>query len=549
MAESGTYDLPTLLRRQQMAEQMAVDASKPRPIHHWAQGLAQLADTAASSYALNQANRNVADVRRSDQMALKDAIAGLMGGANPQVGPAGPQPSPQAPPMAPAGIPPPKPMAGSPTGLPVPGDVPPVTGPRPGGPVPSSSKVIGDDEAVRMGLYDPPAGASPARTQVASAMAGPPPTGAPPAAAAPTPPNTAPPTSSQVPPNNRAAILQLLSASPGSPAYQLGTQLVGQTLKPHDFGFQTLPDGTVLRTDPQKGTVSPIYQAPSKPSFGVVGKDPYGNDVHGFIDTFKQTTSPVSVAPQNAAPGTPGSPGSATGDEYFNTLPKPQAAQVKAIVEGRLSPPGSFALKTPYWQKMMADAAQYEPGFDMTKWTARNATAKDFASGKSAQNITSFNTALGHLDTLDKAATELGNTSFPMFNTVGNMLRSATGDPRVNKFNVAKTAVADELTRAFRGTGGNVHDLVQWEKAINSAASPEQLKAAIRQAGELLRSRIDSLGDTYNRGMNTKTEPLSLISPKARAVMERLSGEAQPETPTPPPGNVRKYNPATGKIE
>lgn len=38
----------------------------------------------------------------------------------------------------------------------LPPDAPPQTGPRPGGPIPSSARVIGDDEAVRLGLYDAP---------------------------------------------------------------------------------------------------------------------------------------------------------------------------------------------------------------------------------------------------------------------------------------------------------------------------------------------------------------------------------------------------------
>lgn len=31
------------------------------------------------------------------------------------------------------------------------------------------------------------------------------------------------------------------------------------------YGFQTLPDGTIIRTDSRRGTVEPIYQAPTKP--------------------------------------------------------------------------------------------------------------------------------------------------------------------------------------------------------------------------------------------------------------------------------------------
>ena len=55
--------------------------------------------------------------------------------------------------------------------------------------------------------------------------------------------------------------------------------------QPHQYGFQTTSDGTILRTDPLTGTVTPIYQAGAKPSFTKVGTDPTtGQDVMCFVD-------------------------------------------------------------------------------------------------------------------------------------------------------------------------------------------------------------------------------------------------------------------------
>lgn len=69
----------------------------------------------------------------------------------------------------------PSPMAMGQNGQPVlasdgglmPPDAPPINAPRPGGPIPSSARVWGDDEAVKAGLYDDPAAAR--GTQVAQA--------------------------------------------------------------------------------------------------------------------------------------------------------------------------------------------------------------------------------------------------------------------------------------------------------------------------------------------------------------------------------------------
>lgn len=259
--------------------------------------------------------------------------------------------------------------------------------------------------------------------------------------------------------------------------------------------------------------------------FKVIGKDQNGLEIYGFVNPADN-----SVVPVKADGGQPPAP-NLTGEHFLQTLDTGRANQVKAIAEGRMSPPGGMSLKSPQVQALMRDVAQYEPGFDLTTWTARNKTRADLASGKMGQNVTAFNTAIGHLETLDRAAEALNNYNITPLNTVANFVKSKTGDPAIKNFEVARTAVADELTRAFRGSGGNVHDLVQWESAINSAGSPAQLKAAVKQAVELLRSRIEAVGDQYNRGMGKTTDPLELLSPKARHGIQRLSGESPHEDP------------------
>lgn len=85
-----------------------------------------------------------------------------------------------------------------------------------------------------------------------------------------------------------------------------------------------------------------------------------------------------------------------------------------------------------------------------------------------------------------------------------------------------------ELTRAFRGTGGDVHDLEQWEKVLSESDSPQSLHAAVKQGVELLDSRIEAVGDQYNRGMGKTSDPLRLLSPKAQSALTRLRGKGQP---------------------
>jgi hypothetical protein len=243
---------------------------------------------------------------------------------------------------------------------------------------------------------------------------------------------------------------------------------------------------------------------------------------------IKDATNPRKVGTKSEADAegamTPSGPTDLHGEEYLKALPASRAALIKGYAEGRIPVPSSFALGKPAWEKVIADLTQYDPSFDAVNYKARSATREDFTKGKSAQNITSFNTAIGHAGTLLKAADDLNNTSFPAYNTLANFIASNTGDPRVVKFNTAKQALSDELTRAFRGTGGNVYDIKGWEESLNAANSPAQLRDAVKQAVNLLRSRIESVGEQYKRGMGTTADVMDLLTPAAKKTLESLPG-------------------------
>ncbi|WP_017960006.1 hypothetical protein [Rhizobium leguminosarum] len=67
--------------------------------------------------------------------------------------------------------------------------------------------------------------------------------------------------------NPRAQALVKVLMNPNAPAQMkaMAAQSLQTLMKPPEYGFQTLPDGTVLRSDPRTGTVQPIYQSTPKP--------------------------------------------------------------------------------------------------------------------------------------------------------------------------------------------------------------------------------------------------------------------------------------------
>ncbi|WP_246647248.1 hypothetical protein [Rhizobium laguerreae] len=63
--------------------------------------------------------------------------------------------------------------------------------------------------------------------------------------------------------NPRAQALAKVLMNPNVPApmKQMAAQTLQTLMRPPEYGFQTLPDGTVLRSDPRSGTLTPVYRS------------------------------------------------------------------------------------------------------------------------------------------------------------------------------------------------------------------------------------------------------------------------------------------------
>lgn len=312
----------------------------------------------------------------------------------------------------------------------------------------------------------------------------------------------------------------------------------GQYLDPRDSKLKDL----------QLQNVQSEIEARNRPQFTTVGRDSYGQPTYGFVDPRARTVTPAPGSqPTTGEVEAPGQ--GLTGEAYLKTIPKPQADQIKAIAEGRLPIPGGFALKTPYWQQMLTHVSQYDPSFDSVNYNARAKTRNDFTSGKSAQNITSFNTAIGHLGELNHAIDALDNSDFTLANKATNATASVNAD-RAAKLSTLKTAVnavADELSRAFKGAAGTLQEIDEWKKVFDQDASKPAQKAALKTAVNLLASRIDAIGEQYNKGMGTTSDPVTLLNPKAQKLWKSLNGGEAPEQPQAS-GAPRTTIPQVGEV-
>ena len=293
--------------------------------------------------------------------------------------------------------------------------------------------------------------------------------------------------------------------------------------------FTLSPGQTVYNGEGQ-----PIVSAPQDPMKGLSADYKtflQANQLPNSPDSYKQFEQhqvDIAQQKQNAGFGVAidGIPSQIHGDELLKVLPNTVASQVKALSEGRMAFPAGFALKSPYWQKMITLVSQYDPSFDAVNYQARNATRKDFTQGKSADNITALNTAIAHLGTLAENFNKMNNSRFPLYNKVANAAGNALGNEAIQKNYAAvganAEAVAHELAKVFRTTGMSEAEIRAWKEKISENASPAQQAGIIQEAISLMEGRLNALTERYNQGMGTTKEPLQLLTLRSQNTIKKL---------------------------
>ena len=201
-----------------------------------------------------------------------------------------------------------------------------------------------------------------------------------------------------------------------------------------------------------------------------------------------------------------------TGEDFLNTLDPAIANQVRNIAEGFQPVKGMGKQR----QQIMQLVNQYDPTYNEANYPAMAAMWKEVTSGQTGKNISAFNTAPRHMLDLDEAFDRLKNSSMPSYNYAANELASKTGDPALKRFDSAKTAVATELAKAYRGAGAlSQEEIRDWMEKLSPHNSPAQHKANMQILAKLLRGRIEAIGEQTEKVLGpAASKKVMLLSPK-----------------------------------
>ncbi len=214
----------------------------------------------------------------------------------------------------------------------------------------------------------------------------------------------------------------------------------------------------------------------------------------------------TAKARQQAQQGAPIQiPQGATGEAALANLDPSTASAVRMIGDGKADFSTFTTRTTPqYRQQLAAAVAAYNPDFDQNTYKVRGAEEKGFTSGSQGQQLTAIGTARNHMQTFKDMADALDNGNVLLANRAGNALGMQFGSDKATNFNIAKSAFAGEVGKAFAGANVGVQDRQELMDKISAASSPAQLKGYADTADKLLEGKQKSLKQSYEQGVQNK---------------------------------------------
>jgi len=168
---------------------------------------------------------------------------------------------------------------------------------------------------------------------------------------------------------------------------------------------------------------------------------------------------------------------------------------------------------------IFAEAKRINPDFNESNFSAQKKTMINFAQGPISEGIKAITKAVDHMRDLKESADIVTSKRIapwlPGSNYIGDVVAGAThtaGD--LKAFNENAQAVADELTRVFRATGGSENDVKSWRENLSDTNSASENQKALQKGVDLMAGQVKGIFEQYKRGMNGAEPKMPIISPE-----------------------------------
>ncbi len=215
-----------------------------------------------------------------------------------------------------------------------------------------------------------------------------------------------------------------------------------------------------------------------------------------------------------------GKPDPAQQQDFLSQLNPQDAALVKQITNYQAPVEKVTSLRGGERERISALAAQYDPTFDMTQYTARARARVAYTTGQQGQTITSANTVIGHLNNLAKDADKLGNSDWTAWNGLSNWAKKQSSNKELATFESDRTAVASELAKFFKGTGAtDMTTTEEWLRQFDANTGSGATRAVVTNIiSNLMKSRLDEMASQYHAIMGRPVD-FAFLSPETVKVL------------------------------
>lgn len=188
------------------------------------------------------------------------------------------------------------------------------------------------------------------------------------------------------------------------------------------------------------------------------------------------------------------------------------------------------------------EPGRYTPATFSPEAVGDRAVAKDLATGKTKDQVVSFNALLGHVGDLNDGIEQMRNTGSPLINKPIVWLKShAMGDPAVSNFIQRMEPVKKEYESFLLNNRALYEDdRKSADKILNEDMSPAQMQENMKGFAHTAAIRLGAANDSYRRVKQGKDIP-DLLSDEADSTLRALgvsvpgykTQRTQPSTPPP----------------
>jgi hypothetical protein len=190
-------------------------------------------------------------------------------------------------------------------------------------------------------------------------------------------------------------------------------------------------------------------------------------------------------------------------EAYLQTLDPQIRDYIKKVADYEIDP-RTTSVKGGMREKLLSAVAKYDPTYNQNDFTARSKAIKDFSTGTQGNIIRSFDVAIDHLDTLQRAADAMKNGDVRIINQIRSEWRRQTGSDLPSNFQALVPLVSGEIAKAVIGSNNALSDREELRHNLQVANSPDQIAGVISGYKGLMSGQLKGLRKQYEQTTGKK---------------------------------------------